>query len=198
MNNKKMHAILAVPGADPELLELPAASPQQEEAIRDILEGNYGAVEFFRIEDGISLFILVNDLAAVLGLAPNRRFPAPDEAQIIFGKAIFIAAYNGETEREGTLDMAPVLCQMFIEQIKKNFPACQGTEEPRPEDTIYYDDRGTAAEKAYRWLETSRPAKLSEPLAAGRVKFYERGSIMEAAGRFFKKIEIYMKATKLD
>ena len=106
MENKIMHAILAVPGQEPEILELPAVGLQHEEAIRDVLEGNYGAIEFFKIQDGISLFILVNDLAAVLELPANRRFPGRDQEHIVFGKAIFIAAYNGEIEgAEGTLDM---------------------------------------------------------------------------------------------
>ena len=199
MKQKKMLAILAEPGKEPQMLELPAAEPHHDEAIRDALGGNYGAVEFFRLEKGVSLFLLVNDLAAVLELPPNRRFPPPDEAQIIFGNVIFILAYNGETEREGTLGMAPALCQMFIEQIKKNFQPCNGTEKPRPEDTVYYDNQGTAEEFAYRWLETDKPgdAELGEPIAAGRVKFYQRGELMEAGGRFFKKVEIYTKDTPL-
>ena len=44
MENKIMHAILAVPGQEPEILELPAVGLQHEEAIRDVLEGNYGAI----------------------------------------------------------------------------------------------------------------------------------------------------------
>ena len=78
-----MRAILIAPGQEPAIIRLPAGHGKHEEAIRDVLEGNYGAVEFFEIQPGISLFILVNDLAAVLGMKPNRRFPAPDEKEII-------------------------------------------------------------------------------------------------------------------
>ena len=136
-----MRAILIEPGKEPEIIRLPAGHGEHEEAIRDVLEGNYGAVEFFEIQPGISLFILVNDLAAVLGMKPNRRFPEPDREQIIYGKAIFMAAYNGADEsREGTLDMSEETCLMFMEQIKLHFEACRGDEEPRPEDTLYYDE----------------------------------------------------------
>ena len=200
MKTKTMRAILAAPGQEPEILELPADGLQHEEAIRDTLEGNYGAIEFFEIQPGISLFILVNDLAAVLGMPANRRFPGKDSEHIIFGKAIFIAAYNGaEEEREGTLDMAEEMCQMFIEQIKLNFAACRGDEQPRPEDTIYYDNPGEENETAYRWLEIDRPASPGRALEAGRVRFYEQGKdeIMEAGGRFFRKLEIYTDKTKL-
>ena len=119
MNRNTLHAILAEPGKEPEILMLPTDGLQHEEALRDVLEGNYGAIEFFRSEEGISLFVLVNDLAVALGMKPNRRFPGKDSEQIIFGKAIFIAAYNGELpDREGTLDMPEEMCRMFIEQIK--------------------------------------------------------------------------------
>ena len=120
-NQQMMRAILIEPGKDPSIIKLPAAHGPHDEAIKDTLEGNYGAVEFFQIQPGISLFILVNDLAAALGMKPNRRFPGADSDQIIWGKAIFIAAYNGDDEtKEGTLDMSEETCLMFIEQIKLN------------------------------------------------------------------------------
>lgn len=200
MENKIMHAILAVPGQEPEILELPAVGLQHEEAIRDVLEGNYGAIEFFKIQDGISLFILVNDLAAVLELPANRRFPGRDQEHIVFGKAIFIAAYNGEIEgAEGTLDMPEEMCRMFIEQIRLNFAACAGTEKPRLEDTIYYEHQGEENEQAYRWLEIDRPVDPGKPLEAGRVKFYTgpEDEIMEAGGRFFRKLKLYTPKTEL-
>lgn len=195
MREKIMHAILVEPGHEPVMIELPA-NEGQDDKIRDILGGNYGAVEFFSIEDGISLFILVNDLAAVLGLSANRRFPPPDEKTVIYGSALFVAAYNGSTELEGTLDMSPVLCQMFIEQIKRNFPMCDESVKPSPEETIYYD--GPDGSKPYRWIETDCPKNPGEPVAAGRVSFYQHGRLMEAQGRFFKKIEVYTKDTPVN
>ncbi|WP_196594115.1 hypothetical protein [Pectinatus sottacetonis] len=191
MEEKIMHAILAKPGKDPEILLLPTEGLKHEEAIRDILDGNYGAVEFFKIEDGISLFILINDLSIVLGLKPNRRFPPPDNKQIIFGKAIFIAAYNGEIpETEGTIDMPENICRIFIEQIKKNFPLCTGNEKPTKRDKIYYDNKGQNNERAFIWKEIKRPENPGIPVIAGRVNFYghETQEIMEINNRFFKKI----------
>lgn len=195
-----MRAILIEPGKDPSIIRLPAGQGAHEEAIQDVLEGNYGAVEFFEIQPGISLFILVNDLAAVLGMKPNRRFPAPDEQQIIWGKAIFIAAYNGADEsKEGTLDMSEETCLMFIEQIKLHFAACAGDETPKNEETIYYDEDETGRHP-YRWIECSKPDELPKPMQAGRVTFY-RGDFreyMEVHGRFFKKLPVYTSDTKLN
>ena len=196
-----MRAILIAPGQEPEILTLPAGKGAHEEAIQEVLEGNYGSVEFFEIQPGISLFILVNDLAAVLGMAPNRRFPAPDEKQIIYGKGIFIAAYNGSVEgQEGTLDMSVDTCRMFMEQIKIHFPLCQGDEVPGPEDTLYYDEDEEGKPAPYRWVEISAPDNLPEAVQAGKVKFY-RGQVqefMEVNGRFFKKIPVYTPDSKLN
>ena len=201
MQRITMRAILAEPGRDPEILVLPADGLHHEEALRDVLEGNYGAIEFFRIEEGISLFVLVNDLAVALGLKANRRFPGKDSNQIIFGRAIFIAAYNGELpEREGTLDMPEEMCRMFIEQIKLNFAPCDGTEKPRPEDEIYYENQGDPEqEKAFRWVEISAPKDPGPALEAGRAKYYSAGEnvLLEINGRFFRQLEIYTGNTKL-
>ena len=201
-NNQKMRAILIEPGKDPEIIYLPAGNGVHEEAIQDILEGNYGAVEFFEIQPGISLFILVNDLAAVLGMKPNRRFPGADSDNIIFGKAIFIAAYNGADEHsEGTLDMSVETCMMFIEQIKLHFAACDGNESPRPEDTVYYDQEENGREFSYRWIEITSPLlKLENPMVAGRVKFYRstQQEIMEINGRYFRRVEIYTGDSELN
>ena len=201
MQRNTMRAILAEPGRDPEILVLPADGLHHEEALRDVLEGNYGAIEFFRIEEGISLFVLVNDLAVALGLKANRRFPGKDSNQIIFGRAIFIAAYNGELpEREGTLDMPEEMCRMFIEQIKLNFAACDGTEKPRPEDEIYYENQGDPErEKAFRWVEIPAPGTLGPALEAGRAKYYTAGDqeLLEIHGRFFKRIEVYTEKSRL-
>lgn len=196
-----MRAILIAPGQEPSIIRLPAGRGEHEEAIRDVLEGNYGAVEFFEIQPGISLFILVNDLAAVLGMKANRRFPPPDEEQIIYGKAIFIAAYNGADEsREGTLDMSEQTCLMFIEQIKQHFAICRKDEEPRPEDTLYYDEDESGRQKPYRWVEClAVPEKLPEPLQAGRARFYRTKvrEYMEIGGRYFKKVPVYTPGSKL-
>lgn len=195
-----MRAILVEPGKDPEIIKLPTGLGPHDEAIKDALEGNYGAVEFFRIQPGISLFILVNDLAAVLGMKANRRFPGDDSDQIIWGKCIFMAAYNGETEQEGTLDMTEETCLMFMEQIKLNFPKCEGTESPSAKDTLYYEEDEDGNPAPYRWLEISKPDKLGKALDAGRVRFYrmEAMEVMEINGRFFKKLPVYTPDSKLN
>ncbi|MDQ0202739.1 DUF3846 domain-containing protein [Pectinatus haikarae] len=199
MEENRMHAILIEPEKEPEILLLPTEGLKHEEAIRDVLEGNYGAVEFFKIQEGISLFILINDLSIVLGMKPNRRFPSPDEKHIIFGKAIFIAAYNGESaDTEGTLDMPEKMCRIFIEQIKQNFSACDGSEKPDDEDKIYYDNKGQENERAFYWQEIKKPVHPGRSIAAGRVNFYgqEDHEIMEINGRFFKKVTAGVKAKK--
>ncbi len=196
MKQHTKHAIMLEPEKKPEILLLPTEGLTHEEAIRDVLEGNYGALEFFKIQNDISLFILVNDFSAILGMKPNRYFPAPDEKQIIFGKAIFIAAYNGEsTDREGTLDMPTDICKIFIEQIDKNFTPCKGTEKPHHKDIIYYDNKGQTDERAYIWREIKKPDRLSKPLPAGRVNFYGRETreIMEINNHFFKKVILKRK-----
>ena len=84
-------------------------------------------------------------------------------------------------------------------QIKAGFANCEGTEKPRPQDSIYYDHLGEENEKAFRWLEIDPPAGLGEPIVAGRVRFYgsEHREIMEINGRFFKQLEVYTEQTDL-
>jgi len=199
MEKNTMNAILMKPGKEPVIYALPAEGTMHEEAICDLLEGNYGATEFFPISEDVSLFILTNDLSVALGLKANRRFPGKDKEQIIFGNAIFIAAYNGKSKKEGTITMPEELCTMFIEQIRKNFAACDGTEKPRSIDEVYYEDQDGDSDRAFKWSEIDRPAKLGPAIVAGRVKFYDvkNKEIMEINGRFFKQIDIYTQNTPL-
>ena len=202
MENNKMRAIWAEVGQEPRIYELSIDGDQQQEELCDLLGGNFGATEFFDIGQGVSLFILTNDLSVPLGLKPNRRFPGKDRDTIIFGNAVFIAAYNDRAgeEKSGTLDMPERICQMFIEQITKNFAACQGDEKPRSEDEIYYDNLGEENEQAYKWLEIEKPAELGRLIEAGRVRFYQppQGQeIMLAGGRYFRKNLIHTDKTPL-
>ena len=202
MENNKMRAIWAEVGQEPRIYELSIDGDQQQEELCDLLGGNFGATEFFDIGQGVSLFILTNDLSVPLGMKPNRRFPGKDRDTIIFGNAVFIAAYNDRAgeEKSGTLDMPERICQMFIEQITKNFAACQGDEKPRSEDEIYYDNLGEENEQAYKWLEIEKPAGLGKFIEAGRVRFYDMQGdqeIMSLQERYFRKVQIHTKESPL-
>lgn len=202
MEQNKMRAIFAEAGKEPCICELSIDGNRQQEEICDLLGGNYGATEFFAIQDEISLFILTNDLSAALKLPANRRFPGEDHDTIIYGNAIFIAAYNdraGENQ-EGTLDMPEEICQMFIEQIKLHFTACNGDEQPSSEEEVYYEESADGKEIAYKWLEIEKPAKLGKFIEAGRVRFYDvQGDqeIMSLQERYFRKVQIHTKESPL-
>ena len=97
--------------------------------------------------------------------------------------------------------MSVETCMMFIEQIKLHFAACDGTESPRPEDTVYYDQDENGREFSYRWIEITSPLlKLENPMVAGRVKFYRspQQEIMEINGRYFRRVEIYTGDSELN
>lgn len=202
MENNKMRAILAEIGREPRICELPKEAKQQHTEIQDLLAGNFGATEFLNIGNGVSLFVLTNDLSIPLRLKANRRFPGQDNDTIIFGNAIFIAAYNDEAKADlnGTIDMPEHICTMFIEQIKVHFAACRGDEQPRSEDEIYYDETPEGENIAYKWQEIEKPDQLGRFIEAGRVKVYEPWpdqEIMCINERYFKKIFIYTDKTPL-
>lgn len=199
INVQQMQAIALRPGQKPEIVSLPVEDPHHEEAIRDILGGNYGAIELLALSDDVSLFLLVNDLAATLSLPPNRRFPAPDEATVIYGPVIFIAAFNGNDEKkQGTITLPQDILEEIVQQIDEAFTPCAGDERPEPHETIYYEDE--ARTQGYRWIETDPPDVLDHPIQAGRVTFYGKTeqNIMEVAGRFFQKTPVYLPGGKLD
>ena len=203
MENNKMRAILAEVGQEPRICELPIDGELQQEEICALLDGNFGATEFFAVAEDVSLFVLTNDLSVALGLTANRHFPGEDSDTIIFGNAIFIAAYNerAAADKEGTIDMPEHVCRMFIEQIKLNFAACDGTEKPRAEDAVYYENVGEDSEQAFTWQEIEKPAELGRFIEAGRVRFYETAAgkdILCINDRYFKKVIVHAKASKLN
>lgn len=202
MKQNKMRAIFAEAGKEPCICELSMDGKEQQEQICDLLGGNYGATEFFSIQDEVSLYILTNDLSAALKLPANRRFPGEDHDTIIYGNAIFIAAYNHRAaeSQEGTLDMPEEICQMFIEQIKLNFEACTGDEQPSSEEEIYYEEGADGKEISYKWLEIEKPAGLGKFIEAGRVRFYDMQGdqeIMSLQERYFRKVQIHTKESPL-
>lgn len=200
-NEQTMQAIALRPGKQPEIVSLPVEDPHHENAICDILGGNYGAIELFPLSGDVSLYLLVNDLAATLGLPPNRRFPAPDEATVLYGSAIFIAAFNGNSEeKQGTLTLPQELLGEIARQIDEAFTPCRGDERPAPHETVYYEDEERT--QAYRWIEIEPPGPdvLEHPIKAGRVTFYGKGEkdVMGAAGRFFRKTPVYLPGGRLE
>lgn len=191
MSERIINAILVKPGEEPEICHLPEDTAAQTEAICDLLEGNFGATEFFDLKNGAALFILSNDLSIPLGLKPNRRFPGADFGEIIFGNAIFIAAYSSESGQEGVIDMPERICRMFIEQIKRNFKPCRGDEKPHGKADIYYENEGTPEERAFRWQEIQKPSGIEKAgsIKAGRATWYQADGqeFMEINGRYFKQ-----------
>lgn len=202
MPEQTINAILVKPGEDPEICKLPVDPLAQNEMICDLLEGNFGAAEFFDLKNGASLFVLLNDLSVPLGLRPNRRFPGEDCNEIIFGNAIFIAAYNESSEKEGTVGMPEKVCQMFIEQIKLNFKPCNGDEKPAAGAEVYLENEGTPEEIAYKWHEIEKPAGLenAQYIQAGRAKWLqcEAQEVLEINQRYFKQVPVNRGKTPLN
>lgn len=198
--DKIIQAILVKPGQDPEVCTLPEDEMKQTEAISDLLDGNIGSTEFFDLGNGASLYILVNDLSVPLGLVPNRRFPDKDQDEIIFGNAIFIAAYNERSGQTGTVDMPEKICRMFIEQIKLNFVPCKGDEKPDAKTEIYIEHQGTPEERSFKWCEVEKPARTDQFIQAGRARLirFEEQEVLEINGRYFKQITVAAKKSLLN
>lgn len=191
-NNTTMQAILVKPGQDPELCTLPLDEVKQMEAISDLLDGNIGSTEFFDLGNGASLYVLVNDLSVPLGLVANRRFPGKDQDEVIFGNAIFIAAYNEKSGQTGTVDMPEAISRMFMEQIKLNFLPCRGDEKPDAKTEIYVEHQGTPQERSFKWCEIEKPAQTDQFIQAGRARLirFDQQEVLEINGRYFKQITI--------
>lgn len=196
---KLMNAILARPGQEPEICQLPMNVDEQIEEISNILDGNIGSTEFFDIGNGASLWILVNDFAVPLGLKPNRHLPGKDQDEILFGNIIFIAIYNEESEFEGSVDMPEHVCRMFIEQIKQNFKACNGDEKPRSQDEVYIEFPDSENERSFKWREIEKPKNVDDFIPAGRAKLikHDAHEIIEINGRYFRQVTIATKKTPL-
>lgn len=194
-----INAILAKPGEDPVICQLPLDTAEQIEAISDILDGNIGSTEFFNIGNGASLWILANDFAVPLGLTPNRHLPGKDYEEILFGNIIFIAIYNEESEYEGPVHMPEHICNMFIEQIKTNFEPCKGDEKPRSQDEVYTENPNTPEERSFKWLETEKPVSCDTFVKAGRAKLIKTddAEIIELNGRYFRQVNVSTTKTPL-
>lgn len=187
-----INAILMEPGKDLVICQLPADIEQQIEEIADILAGNFASTRLFNVGNGVSLHIFVNDLAVPLGLTANRRFPHPDEQEIIFGNALFLALADEAGEEQGALNIPEDICRVFIENLERHLARCSGQEKPGPEAEIYTENAGTPDERSFRWQEVECPEAVDKFIGSGRVRIVDDGicDTIEINGRYFKQIAV--------
>ena len=108
-------------GQDPAVYKLSNTIDNQLEEISAILEGNFTSARLFQVGENLSLHIFINDMAIPLGLPANRRFPQPDQHEIIFGNALFLLLNDIDGDVEGALQIPDHICDFFIEKLKENF-----------------------------------------------------------------------------
>ncbi|MEG6584279.1 DUF3846 domain-containing protein [Dendrosporobacter sp. 1207_IL3150] len=185
-----INAILIEPGKEPAICKLSANIEKQIEEISAILDGNFATTRLFNVGNGISLHIFVNDLAVPLGLAANRRFPKPDDNEIIFGNALFLALEDENGGEQGGLDIPEDICEFFIKSLNENLECCKGNEKPEPSAEIYTENPGTAEERSFKWQEIERPQNIAKIIGNGRVKIVDDGNCdtIEINGRYFKQV----------
>jgi len=194
-----INAILIEPGKEPAICKLSAAIDKQIDEMSAILGGNFASSRLFHVGNGISLHIFVNDLAVPLGLTANRRFPKPDENEIIFGNALFLAIDDEHGDEEGALDIPEDICEFFIEKLKENLEPCTGDEKPDPSAEIYTENPGTPEERSFKWQEVEAPKNIKKLIGNGYVKIVDDGicDTIEVNGRYFKQITIERKDKSL-
>lgn len=190
-----INSILIEPGQKPIVYKLSEERDRQIEEITALLGGNFAHTKLFDVGNGIGLYLFVNDLAVPLGLKPNRTFPAPDEKEIIFGNALFLAmADNGQGE-DVVIDIPPQFCDYFIVRLDDALPMCRGDEKPDPALEIFTENAGTAEEYSYRWVEIDPPKNVKAYKQLGAVRMIDDGKYdtIELNGRFFKQQEVKAK-----
>jgi hypothetical protein len=190
-----LNGILIEPGKDPVICKFSADINQTVEEIATILDGNFASSRLFNVGNGISLHIFVNDLAVPLGLTANRRFPEPDQHEIIFGNAIFLALDDETGGEHGAIDIPEDICQLFIENLNQHLERCNGDEKPDPSAEIYTENAGTPEEHSFKWQEVERPENIQKIIGNGRVKIVDNGTcnIIEIKGRYFKQVTVEKK-----
>lgn len=194
-----INAILIEPGKEPVICKLSADIDKQIEEIAAILDGNFASSKLFNVGNGISLHIFVNDLAVPLGLTANRRFPAPDDKEIIFGNALFLALDDETGDEQGALDIPEDICTFFIENLDKSLLRCKGDEKPDPSAEIYTEGVGTAEERSFKWQEVECPPNVTKYIGSGRVKIVDDGvcDVILINGRYFRQITVENKNNPL-
>ncbi|WP_378954130.1 hypothetical protein [Pelosinus sp. sgz500959] len=187
-----INSILIEVGKKPAVYKLSAYIDKQIEEISALLGGNFTSSRLFEVGEGLSLHIFINDMAIPLQLPPNRRFPAPDQHEIIFGNALFLVLDDEKGDVEGPLDIPDTICNFFIEKLTENFKPCRGDEKPDPESEIFVENRGTEEERHFKWEEVERPEKDLKFIGKGYVRIVDDGvcDTFEIKGRYFKQIDL--------
>ena len=140
--------------------------------------------------EGLSLHIFINDMAIPLQLTANRRFPEPDQHEIIFGNALFMVLDDVTGDDDGPLDIPAHICDFFIEKLTENFTPCVGDEKPDPKSEIFVENQGTKEERHFKWEEVKRLETDLKFIGEGYVRIVDDGicDTFEIKGRYFKQI----------
>lgn len=184
-----INSILIEVGKKPRVYKLSADIDKQIEEISAILDGNFTSSRLFQVGEGLSLHIFINDMGIPLRLPANRRFPEPDQHEIIFGNALFLVLDDLKGNEEGPIDIPDHICTFFIEKLTENFKPCIGDERPDPESEIFVENRGTKEERHFKWEEVQRPEKELKFIGEGYVRIIDDGicDTFEIKGRYFKQ-----------
>ena len=193
-----VNSILIEPGKKPVVYKLSADRMRMKEEIEALLGGNFAHTKLFDVGNDIGLYLFVNDLAVPLGLKPNRTFPAPDEKEIIFGNALFLARADDGQGEDTVIDIPPEFCEYFIVRLDDALPMCKGDEKPDPAMEIFTENAGTPEEYSYRWVEVEKPKKIKGYRQLGAVRMIDDGKFdtIEINGRYFKQQEVKKDNTK--
>ncbi len=186
-----LNAIIMEVGKEPAVYKLSTAIDKQLEEIAIVLGGNFISSRLFEVGEGLSLYIFINDMAIPLQLTANRRFPEPDQDQIIFGNALFLIINDVNGDEEGALDIPDQYCEFFINKLKESFAPCSGDEKPDLDAEIFVENPGTNEERWFKWEEVQAPGKENELkfIGQGYVRIVDDGTcdILEIRGRYFKQ-----------
>lgn len=184
-----INAILLEVGKPSAVYKLSTDINKQIEEISAILGGNFISSRLFQVGEGLSLHIFINDMAIPLRLPPNRRFPAPDEHEIVFGNALFLLIDDLKGDEEGGLDIPDHICDIFCKKLDENFKVCKGDEKPDPLSEIFVENAGTKDERRFTWQEVQGPATDVKFIGDGYVRIVDDGicDTFEIKGRYFKQ-----------
>lgn len=184
-----LNAILIEVGKEPTVYKLSTVIEKQIEEISAILGGNFISSRLFKVGEDLSLHIFINDMAIPLKLAPNRRFPKPDEHEIIFGNALFLLIDDLKGDEEGALDIPDDICAFFCQKLNENFTPCAGNEKPDPSSEIFVENLGTDEERHFKWAEVECPGTDLKFIGTGYVRIVDDGicDTFEIKGRYFKQ-----------
>jgi len=185
-----INGILLKVGEEPAIYKLSKDIDNQIKEIAALLDGNFTSSRLFQVGENLSLHIFINDMAIPLGLPANRRFPEPDQHEIIFGNALFLLLDDIKGDEEGALQIPDQICNLFIEKLNENFKPCIGNEKPDPTSEIFVENVGTKEERRFKWQEVERPEKDLTFIGNGSVRIVDDGNCdtYEIKGRYFKQV----------